>query len=81
MGTLFHNGSKNIAEIIRSNKLDIVAVHEISSKEALREIMMCPGGSIISECVSAASNARDSFSYNGVAVAIMILRLKGKRKG
>lgn len=54
---------KNIAEIIRSNNLDIVAVQEISSKEALREIMMCLDGSIISEGVSAASNARDSFSY------------------
>lgn len=54
---------KNIAEIIRSNNLDIVVAQEISSKEALREIMVCLDGSIVSEGVSATSNARDSFSY------------------
>lgn len=54
---------KNIAQIIRGNKLDIAAVQEISSKEALREIMICLDGSIISEGVSATSNARDSFLY------------------
>ena len=52
---------KNIAEIIRN--LDIVAVQEISSKEALKDIMRCLDGSIISEGVSATSNAKDSYFY------------------
>lgn len=54
---------KNIAEIIRNNNMDIVAVQEISSKEALKKIMTCLDGNIMSEGVSATSNARDSYMY------------------
>lgn len=54
---------KNIAGIIKNNSLDIVALQEISSKEALKEIMMCLDGNIISGGISATSNARDSYGY------------------
>ncbi|MBR5800844.1 MAG: hypothetical protein IKY23_12380 [Lachnospiraceae bacterium] len=53
---------KGIADIIKSNKLDIVAIQEISNKEALKEIMKCLDGTIISEGIPGNSNARDVFS-------------------
>ncbi|WOO38596.1 hypothetical protein R2R35_08845 [Anaerocolumna sp. AGMB13020] len=52
---------KKIGELIKSNRIDIVAVQEISNKEALKEIMICIDGSIICEGGSSANNARDRY--------------------
>ncbi|WP_027430477.1 exonuclease/endonuclease/phosphatase family protein [Lachnospira multipara] len=54
---------KNIAEIITGNKMDVVALQEISGKEPLKEIMKALDGAIISEVRSPSNNARDSYFY------------------
>jgi exonuclease III len=51
-----------IANLIKDNKLDIVAIQEISSKEALKEILIRLDGTLVSECVSAVTNARDAYA-------------------
>ena len=52
-----------IGNLISDNKLDIIAIQEISSKEALREIMRCLDGQIVKESFSGTSIARDAYSY------------------
>lgn len=52
-----------IAAIIMDNKLDIIAIQEISNKEALKEIMFCIDGAIINEGFSPVSNARDAYGF------------------
>jgi len=54
---------KQIAYLIKDNKLDIVAIQEISSKEALREILINMDGTVLKEGVSAVSNAKDAYTY------------------
>lgn len=53
---------KQIANLIKDNRIDIVAIQEISSREALKEIMLCLDGAVICEKTSAVSNARDAYT-------------------
>ena len=54
---------KQIAYLIKNNGLDIVAIQEISSKEALRELLIKMDGIVLKEGMSAVSNARDAYAF------------------
>lgn len=54
---------RQIAKLIKDNRLDIIAIQEISSKEALKELLICIDGTLLKEGVSAVSNARDAYAY------------------
>lgn len=54
---------QQVANLIMDNELDLIAIQEISSKEALKKLLICMDGTILEEGVSAVSNARDAYAY------------------